>query len=250
VPISSRKIVPPSASANLPFLVEERLGDRRAVDLDERHVALRAAIVDRARHQLLAGAGFAGDEHGALRLGDALGPVDHLFHRPAAADDAVVVELLVALAQKVPILGAQPLMVQRAPGDDEELVDLERLLQVVERAQLHRLDRALDGGVRGHHDNLRTVIAQAGGASAPAVRGRADVLADQIEPVLFGHHVVDDEEVERPFAEQPLRLARAGRLDDLVAGVPERAAERLQDLFLVVDEQNRTAQFRGHMGLS
>ena len=35
-------------------------------------------------------------------------------------------------------------MLERAPDDDQQLVDLERLLQVVERAELHRLDRALD----------------------------------------------------------------------------------------------------------
>ena len=111
VPISSRKIVPPSASANLPFLVvgrageraahvaeqlrlEQRLGDRRAVHLDQRHVALRAAVVDRARHQLLAGAGLAGDEHRALGLGDQLGArLMTSCIAPAAADDAVVVEL-------------------------------------------------------------------------------------------------------------------------------------------------------------
>ena len=76
VPISSRKIVPPSARANFPFLFEvapgegpahvaeelglqEGLGDRRAVHLDERHLPLRAAVVDGARRQLLAGAGLA-----------------------------------------------------------------------------------------------------------------------------------------------------------------------------------------------
>ena len=78
--------------------LEQRLGNRRAVDLDERHVALRAAVVDGPRDQLLAGAGLAGDEHGALGLRHPLGAADDVLHRPASADDAVVVELLVALA--------------------------------------------------------------------------------------------------------------------------------------------------------
>ena len=90
---------------------------------------------------------------------------------------------------------------------DQQLVDLERLLQVVERAQLHRLDGALDGGVRRHHQDLR-----------PLASGvEADELADQVEAGQLRHQVVDDQQVERPLAEQPLRLARAAGRDDLVA---------------------------------
>ena len=123
VPISSRKIVPPSASANLPFLfvvapvnaprdvseqlrLEQRFGNRGAVHLDERHLALRAVEVDGPRDHLLAGAGLAGDEDRALGLGHQLRGVDHLLHAAAAADDAVVIELGVALADEIPVLGA------------------------------------------------------------------------------------------------------------------------------------------------
>ena len=214
--------------------LEQRLGNRRAVDLDERHVALRAAVVDGARDQLLARAGLAGDEDGALGLGHQLGAPDDLLHGPAAPDDAVVVELFVALAAQVAVFGAQPLMLERAPDDDQQLVDLERLLQVVERAELHGLDRALDGRVRRHHEDLRPL----------AFGRRADVLADQIEAAQLRHDVVDDEHVERALREQPLRLARAGGVDDLVAGVAQRAAQRLEDLFLVVDEQDGAAMDR------
>ena len=60
---------------------EQRLGNRRAVDLDHRHAALRAAGVDGARDQLLAGAGLAGEQHRALRFGDQLGARDHVENR-------------------------------------------------------------------------------------------------------------------------------------------------------------------------
>ena len=133
---------------------EQRLRDRRAVDLDERHVALRAAVVDGARHELLAGTGLAGDEDGALGFRDPLGAENDLLHHPAPADDAVVIELLVALAAQIAILGAQLLMVERPADHDEELVDLERLLEIVECPELHRLDRALDRRVRSHHQHL------------------------------------------------------------------------------------------------
>ena len=39
---------------------------------------------------------------------------------------------------------------------DLHLLDLERLLHVVERAGLHRLDGGLDRAERGHQDHART----------------------------------------------------------------------------------------------
>ena len=184
-----------------------------------------------ARDQLLAGAGLAGDQHGALGFGDELGAADDFLHRAAPADDAVVIEVLVALADQVAVFDAQPLMVERTPDDDQQLVDLEGLLQIVERAELHRFDRALDGGVRGHHQDLRTL----------AVRGAADEFPDQVQSAELRHHVVDDQQIEGALGEKTLGLTGARRLDDLVAGVTQRASERLQNFLFVVDEENRPA---------
>ena len=87
-PISSRKIVPPSASSKRPMRRSNRAGERAllvaeqlaldqagrqggAVDLDERLVAPRAGRVDGAGDQLLAGAGLAGDQHRGVGRRDA-----------------------------------------------------------------------------------------------------------------------------------------------------------------------------------
>ena len=96
----------------------------------------------------------------------------HLLHRPAAADHAVVVEVGVPLVNEVGVLGAQPLVIERAVDHDEQLVDLERLLQVVERAEPHRFDRALDRRVRGHHHDLRHLGGVAGAALSSRIRSR------------------------------------------------------------------------------
>ena len=48
--------------------LEQRLGERRAVQLDERAVRARRPLVDRVGDELLAGAALAGDQHGR-RLG-------------------------------------------------------------------------------------------------------------------------------------------------------------------------------------
>ena len=49
-----------------------------------------------------------------LRLGHQLGALDDVLHRAAAPDDAVVVELLVALAEQVAVLRAQALVLDGA----------------------------------------------------------------------------------------------------------------------------------------
>ena len=71
--------------------LEELVRNRSAVDLHQRAVAARAARVDHVRHELLADAGFAFDEHARRRLRDGLEPHEHLLQRRALADDAAVV---------------------------------------------------------------------------------------------------------------------------------------------------------------
>ena len=72
--------------------------DRGAIDGDERLVAAapRALPMDRRGDQLLAGAGFARDQHTRFRGRDARDQRAQLFHRNARSDEWVVVaELLV-----------------------------------------------------------------------------------------------------------------------------------------------------------
>ncbi len=138
-----------------------------------------------------------------------------------------MIELGVPLADEIPVLGAQPLVIERAAGDDEQLVDLEGLLQVVERAQLHRFDRALDRRVRRHHHDLRTL----GGA------GRVQ-LANEIQPRELGHQVVDDQQVEHALRQQPLRLPRARGRMHFVPVLAQRLRQGAQDLRFVVDQED------------
>ena len=212
--------------------LEKSFRDCRAVHLDERHAALGAAIVNRPRHELLAGAGFAQDQDRALRFGHELCTLDHLLNRSTPAHDAVVIELFIALAQEVAVLRAETLVVQRPADHHQQLVDHERRLQIVERAQLHRFDGAFHRRVCRHHENLRAL----------GFRSRADVLADEIESARLRHHVVDDEDVEASFGQQALRLVRTGGVDDVLSVVTQRTAEGLEDFFFVVDEKDRAAR--------
>jgi hypothetical protein len=92
-PISSRNRVPPWAAAKAPtrapavaeqIALDQRLRRRTAVEHDERPVAPRRRIVDPARHQLLAGAALAEQQHGRRAPGRPLEDREHLPHRDRA----------------------------------------------------------------------------------------------------------------------------------------------------------------------
>ena len=68
--------------------LEQRLGQRPHVHGDERLAPTRTQPVNRARHQLLAGAALALDEHGARHRRDLLDLDQHLANRLGLADQA------------------------------------------------------------------------------------------------------------------------------------------------------------------
>src|SRR5215831_15532336 len=61
----------------------------RAVDRLEWRLPTGALCVDRPRHQLLSRPGFAPDQHGAMRRGDASDQGEDRLHRGGHAVDAV-----------------------------------------------------------------------------------------------------------------------------------------------------------------
>src|SRR4051794_7585692 len=78
--------------------LEQRLGNRRAVDRHERERRARAQLVDGLRDQLLAGARLAGDQHRRLRRRRLLDHAIHTADAGAVADDPSEASLLAQLA--------------------------------------------------------------------------------------------------------------------------------------------------------
>ena len=115
--------------------------------------------------------------------------------------------------------------VQRVADRGQDLLQLERLLDEVVRAELHRVDGVGDRSLRRDDEELRI-----GGVGAH--------LAQQIEPAAIAEHEVEDHRVGTHGLEfaQPLR-ARAGQRD-LVALTRQRAAQRLPDQRFVVDNED------------
>ena len=135
--------MPPSACSKRPdaagigagegaLLVAEQFGfdevarDRRHVDGDEGAGAPLAVIVQRARHQFLAGAGFAGDHHRQIGLHQPRQHAVDFLHRRRAADERNIVELFASWRRRPFLFRLR----QRAADDGDELLEVERLGQI------------------------------------------------------------------------------------------------------------------------
>ena len=85
--------------------------------------------------------------------GDALDQRQQLAHARRVADRPIAdAARLGDLAAQAPHLARHAAVVERALHRGAQLVARGRLAQVVEGALAHRLDRGLDGGVAGEHD--------------------------------------------------------------------------------------------------
>ena len=209
----------------------EQVGRQVAgIDRDERPLGPGRVRVNRARHELLAGAALALNQNrrsAGRRLDD---QVEHLPHPRAPADDVrEVVVPAVPLLQQLAVLAHQPPPLHRVAHDDEDFVVLERLGDVVEGAGLHRGNRALDRGV-GRDDDDRQVLVD---PLQLVERG------DAVEP---RHHDVDDRRVERQRARQLEPFGAGGRQAHVVAFAGQQRLENLaHDLFVVDDEDRAVA---------
>ena len=71
------------------FTFEQPRGDRRAVQFHERAMRAAAQLMDRSRHQFLAGAGFALDQHGGIGGRGRFDLLQHAAQRSAGPDDFI-----------------------------------------------------------------------------------------------------------------------------------------------------------------
>ena len=111
-----------------------------------------AVIVDRARHELLAGAAFPVDQDRGIALRHAADRLVDLLHGGRIADEPALVLF--------PHLGAERGHFLRKPPDldgllqeDVHLVEVKGLGDIIEGAAPHGLDRVLHRGLGGHDDD-------------------------------------------------------------------------------------------------
>ena len=190
--------------------------------------------MNRTRHQLLAGAGLALDEHHGRRRRNPLHHRAHVGDGGARADDAFdAVRLAFTFEQKVLAHHAAPL--QAAPHRRHHLLDAKGLEQKVRCAAAKRGYRGFQIRVGGHDDDI----------------GGDFLIAQRLEPLharLAGQANIDDEQIEVVAPAQLLRrLDAVGRFHQR-AFLLQRFEQEIAHARLVIHHQHRRrASRRRHL---
>jgi hypothetical protein len=202
------------------FAFDQLGGHGGAVQGDERPAFARAALMQGARDQLLAGAGFAQDADARFAGRHAVHLRHDALHALAGVHDLVLAD---ALAQ-VAILVFQALQLEDVVHGEQQLVGGERLLQEIERAQAGGAHRHFDIGLPAdhHHGQRDAERAQVFEQREAVLARHDDVAQHHVEGLRFG-------EVER---------ARGVVADGgFVPGQAEGARQRGQRVGVVVNNQ-------------
>ena len=189
--------------------LEHALGQGRAVDCHELPVAA-AGGMQCPGQDLLAGAGFAVDQHIGLGRADCRDHAPDLLDRRAVAEQEDRL-LLQHLLLEAPVLEHQPAQTETAPHHVGEAVGGKRLLDEIVGALAHRLHRHRDATMAGHEDHRNLAVAPEHlGQAGQAVHARQAHVA---------HHHPTETGVE--LSQRSLRAIEA-------AGADSREVERLQ----------------------
>lgn len=182
--------------------------------------------MQRARGQLLAGAGGTDDQDTAVGLGGAVDGLAQLVHAGrAAGQDARGRRQLLELLH----LALEPRGLQRAGRDQDQPVRLERLLDEVIGAALDRRDGGFDVAVAGdHHDRQIGIVL-------------LDLL-EQLQAVELGALQPDVEEDQVRAAvgdlgKRRIAVARGARGEPLIV---QDTRNEVTNVSFVVDNQNVT----------
>ena len=218
-----------------PALVPEELrlgegvGQRRAVQGDERFSLPGPLAMQPAGENALSRPGFALDEDGRQPvLEAALGRdngVELRAHTPEALSEKHLVGGRAGL--RGAMLGAASGdALAAAPGEGErQFLGFERLGQVVARAQADGLDGLLDAAEGRHHDD------------AGVLRERA--LAQQAQHLAVRQVQVHQREFEPKVAQLPPGVLEAARLG---AQLPQIRGEALAERRIVLEQENLAAR--------
>src|SRR4030095_3620207 len=207
--------------------LEQGLGDGRAVDFHEGRVPSRALVVEAPGDELLAGAALTVDQDrrrlAPRELADQLAQATRALR---VADELIDAVFLFLKAVEALDLSTGADLFQGTRDRQLELVEmLERLLEIVSSAGLHRLDRALDLSEPGDDDDR--------GLGMAALEG-----SQHVDTVHIGKAKIEEDHVRAHIVGGLEALfAGADPLDfDLVPGQHPRT-ERA-DVPFIVDDQD------------
>ena len=156
--------------------------------------------------------------------GAALPETEHRLHPGAGGHDVAEREPLLVAPDRAAVRRLELLELDGPADHQEQLGRLERLHQVVLRAEAHGLHRRLDGAVGGH-DHHRQV-------------GMLGLdLPDQLDPVHAGQAAIGQDQIHVLGLDGLEGLLSALDRQDLVALQLECAEQRPQEYLVVLDQQ-------------
>ena len=126
------------------LILDEAVGNRRAIDRDHRTLRARRQFVNRPRDDFLAGAALALDQHRRVRGRDLAHYFDDFLDRRILPDDPFDLELALHLRSQELILLLQIRELGGLSDRHHQRLAVGRLGEIVEGAVFHRLDGALD----------------------------------------------------------------------------------------------------------
>ena len=206
--------------------LEQRLGNRGAVDGDERSVGARAQHVQRAREQLLARAALAFDQHGRVGRRRAMQRQRHLFQLGVLADDGRGAATGGEFLLEENVLHRHAALRRGTLDHQQQMIRIDWLREEIEGAFFHRGDRVLNAAECGHDDHRQLRIELLGGTQ-------------DAEAVAIGQAKVGQDDAGPGFTERLDGFRLIARFDDGVALRFERMPQHGAKRVLVLHQEDR-----------
>ena len=146
--------------------------------------------MDPARHQLLAGTAFTCNQDGRPITAGARHLLVYGLHHGTHADDIFEAVFALKLGAQAVHLLFQLLLLDGALDEEIQFIVIERFLNVVGGAALHRLDRGFHGAVARHDDEFNVrILAFHGAEELDAVHFRhLEIRKNEIDIAILGQH--------------------------------------------------------------
>ena len=176
--------------------------------------------MERARDQLLPRPALSRDQDRGVGVGHFPDEGEDLLRRVAHADEVIQPPPPARQGTETRVFPAHAGELESPGHELGDLVDVERLRDVVERAQLHRPNGGLDRRVARHEDHL---------GFRPDLPG----VGENGEPVLPGHLQVGEDHVDGVVVDVLKGFLPGAGFVDLEVGAPEHVSKEGERDFLV-----------------
>ena len=208
------------------FALQQAFRESGAIHGNERSVGPGAVRVQGAGHQFLARAAFAAHEHRGVGLGQQQRLAHHFAHRGRFRHPAFRRPAAAGLRAELLHLLAQAGGFQRAAQLGLQVVDVQRLLEIVVGPLFHGAHAGIDGSIGRHQDDRRAV-----GVEGP------DLLHD-LDAVDVRQHEIREHDVRAAGAESRDAGGPRRRQFRFEAQIADRFLQGAAVVHVVFDDQN------------